>query len=297
VIFLNSQDRLSQVCARFSRAAGLYAGLVTVFVFICAVGPVTASSDSIGALSRVQAPAQNYRFPDTLSYVYTAEWRLWTAGTATLKMERSGNRQKVSSTADATGVVALLFHVHDVFESSFDPRTFCSDQINKHTEEGFRRRDTNIRFDYSRRKAVLNERNPRTNEAKHAEEDIPTCVTDVLSGIYYLGSLPLQVGAVYNIPVNDGGKTMDVSATVEAREQIKTEAGTFQTVRVRPDVLNGPLKQKGSLWIWYTDDPAHIPVQTRVRAFWGAFTIRLQRIDRRQSASVAAPGQTALQHP
>jgi hypothetical protein len=261
-----------------------------------APAPAAAASDTIGALARIQAPARNYRFPDSVSYIYTAEWRLWTAGTATLKIERSGNRQKVTSTADATGVVALLFHVHDVFESSFDPGTFCSDQINKHTEEGFRRRETHIRYDYFRHKAILDERNPRTNEAKHAEEDIPNCVTDVLSGIYYLGSLPLQVGATYNIPVNDGGKTMEVSATVEAREQIKTDAGTFQTVRVRPDVMDGDLKKKGTLWIWYTDDAAHIPVQTRVRAFWGAFTIRLQRIDRHMPASAAATAPTPSQN-
>jgi hypothetical protein len=268
--------------------------MASVAVAQAASGPLAPDSATIGALSRIQAPAPNYRFPDSVSYVYTAEWRLWTAGTATLKMERVGNQQKVSSTADATGVVALLFHVHDIFESSFDPNTFCSAQINKHTEEGFRRRETQIRFDYPRHKAVLDEKNPRTNEAKHAEEEIPNCVMDVLSGIYYLGSLPLRVGASYTVPVNDGGKTMNVSATVEAREPIKTDAGTFQTLRVRPDVLDGPLKQKGSMWIWYSDDAAHIPVQTRVRAFWGTITIRLQRVDRRVP-SVA--GTTASQAP
>jgi hypothetical protein len=243
---------------------------------------------SIGALARIQAPAQNYRFPDNVSYVYTAEWRLWTAGTATLKMERSGAQQRVTSTADATGVVALLFHVHDIFDSFFDSRTFCSGNITKHTEEGFRRKDTNIRFDYTRRKAVLDEKNLKANDSKHTEEDIPGCVTDVLSGIYYLGSLPLQVGSTYTFPVNDGSKTMEVRATVEGREAIKTDMGTFQTVRVQPVATSGPLNKKGSVWLWYSDDPAHIPVQVRVRAFWGTITVRLQRLDQPGGAATAA---------
>ncbi len=250
------------------------------------------TQDTVGALARIQAPAQSYKFPDNVTYVYTAEWRLWTAGTATLKMERSGAQQRIASTADATGVVALLFHVHDIFESSFDPHTFCSADISKHTEEGFRRKDTNIRFDYLRRKAVLDEKNPKANDSKHTEEDIPGCVTDVLSGIYYLGSLPLQVGSTYTFPVNDGGKTMEVRATVEGREAIKTDAGTFQTVRVQPVATSGPLNKKGSVWIWYSDDPVHIPVQVRVRAFWGTITVRLQRWDHPGGTATSASPST-----
>lgn len=254
------------------------------------INPALAAAQaraSIGSSARIQAPAQNYRFPDNVTYVYTAEWRLWTAGTATLKMERSGAQQRVTSTADATGVVALLFHVHDIFESSFDPRTFCSSNITKHTEEGFRRKDTNIRFDYARRKAVLDEKNPKAEDSKHTEEDIPACVMDVLSGIYYLGSLPLQVGSTYTFPVNDGGQTTEVRATVEGREAIKTDAGTFQTLRVQPVADAGPLNKKGSLWLWYSDDAAHIPVQVRVRAFWGTITVRLQRLDHPGGATAA----------
>ncbi len=248
---------------------------------------------TVGALARIQAPASNYRFPDNVTYVYTAEWRLWTAGTATLKMERSGGQRRVTSTADSTGVVALLFHVHDIFESSFDSPSFCSVGISKHTEEGFRRKDTNIRFDYAHRKAVLDERNPRANDSKHEEEDIPGCVMDVLSGVYYLGSLPLQVGSTYTFPVNDGGKTMEVQATVDGREAIKTDAGMFQTLRVQPVATSGPLNKKGSVWIWYSDDPAHIPVQVRVRAFWGTITVRLQRMDRPGSTATAAGPSTS----
>ena len=239
-----------------------------------------AGGDAIGALAHIQPPPPNHRFPDGTTYVYAAEWRIWTAGTASLRVEAAGSQQKVTAGADATGVVALLFKVHDRFESRFDPRTFCSQSLAKHTEEGLRQRDTQIWFDYARQKAVLQETNLRNNEKKHAEEDIPACVTDVLSGILYAGSLPLEVGHSYVFPLNDGGKTVNVRATVEGREQIKTEAGTYSTLRVRPEASEGVLKDRGKMWFWYSDDPQRIPVQMRARLFWGTLTIRLQRIDK-----------------
>ena len=234
----------------------------------------------IGPLSHIQPPPSGYSFPAAVTYVYNTEWRIWTAGTATLRLERLGNQQRVIGTVESIGFVALLYRVHDRFESRFDPRSFCSEQLNKHTEEGLRRRDTDIRFDYSRRKSILDETNLRDGQKKRTEQNIPGCVTDVLSAIYYVGSLPLQVGSTSVFPLNDGGQTVDVRLAVEGREQIKTDAGTFNTLRVRPEANSGMLKDRGKMWIWYTDDAQRIPVQMQARMFWGTLTLKLQRIER-----------------
>jgi len=237
--------------------------------------------DTIGPVSHVVAPPVNYSYSNGVSYVYEVEWRLWTAGTATLHMENAGNQQKVTATADSAGVVALLYTVHDRFESLIDRRSFCSQRISKHTEEGFHKKDTSIRFDYRSQKAVLDERNLKNNETKHAQENIPGCVVDVASGLYYVGTLPLQNDVSYTFPLNDGGKTVDVRATVEGREQVKTDAGTFNTVRVRTEDTSGALRKRGAIWIWYTDDANRIPVQMRARAFWGTLNFKLARVERK----------------
>jgi hypothetical protein len=241
--------------------------------------PRTASTPSIGPASRIEPPPQNYHFPDNQTFVYDAEWRLWNAGTATITMEPDGASQKVTGAAISTGFAAVLFTVQDRFESHFDRRTFCSQRLYKHTEEGTRKRDTNILYDYRQHKAVLNERNLRTNEVKQQTEDIPSCVTDVLSGVFYVGSLPLLPNSTHTFPLNDGGKTVDVKATVEGREQIKTTAGTYNTVRVRTEADTGAMKKRGSIWIWYTDDANRTPVQMRARAFWGTLNLKLNRVE------------------
>ncbi len=222
----------------------------------------------------------NFRFANGQVLHYTAEWRLWTAGTATIRVDQAGSEQHVTATAESAGAVAVLYRVADRFDSFFDRKSFCSTRINKHSEEGLHRRETKIQFDYARKKSILDETNLKTDEKKHTEEDIPGCVTDVLSSIYYVGSMPLEPGSKYVFPLNDGGKTYDVTAVVEAREEIKTDAGTFRTVRVQPSGGGGVLKSRGKLWVWYSDDAAHIPVQMRARMFWGTLTFRLTKVDR-----------------
>lgn len=231
--------------------------------------------------SRIFAPAPSYTFPNGEVLSYEVEWRLLIAGAATLRLDAVDNHERVTATADSTGAFSVLYPVHDRFEARFDRRTFCSEGITKHTEEGFRRLDTVIHFEYGRHKSVLHEKNLKTGQSKQDENDIPGCVTDVVSGIFYVSSLPLQVGQTYTFPLNDGGKTNDVQVRVEAREDIKTPAGTFHCVRVQPEATSGVLRRKGQIWVWYSDDASHIPVQMRARMFWGTVTFRLSRVERK----------------
>jgi Protein of unknown function (DUF3108) len=232
----------------------------------------------IGAAAHIEPLRPGFEFLHGQTLNYEADWRYWTAGVATLRLEHSGSQEHLAGTADSSGVVALLYRVQDRFNSYFDARTLCSSKLIKHTEEGSHRRETVITYDYSRGKAVLEERNLKDNQQKRIENDIPGCVTDVVSGILYVGSLPLQPNANYTFPLNDGGKTVTVQAHVEGKEQVKTPAGTFQTIRVGPEGDSGILKNHGRIWIWYTDDAQHLPVQIRAKLFWGTLTVYLSSI-------------------
>jgi len=229
--------------------------------------------------SQVLPPPPNYKFPAGQTYVYAVEWHLFNAGTATVRMDSDG-QHRVTATAESSGVVNTLFKVHDHFEAQFDPRTFCSLAINKHTEEGTHKRNTMVKFDYAQNKSLLDEKNLKTGEQKHEQTDIPSCVTDVITGFYYLASLPLGPGYQSVFPVNGGGKTTIADAKVEAREQIKVPAGGFQALRVHVEAISGPLQGKGSVTVWYSDDANRTPVQMRSKLGWGTLLFRLLRIDR-----------------
>lgn len=241
----------------------------------------TPSSGPVIAAPTIAKPRPEWQFPLGQTYVYSAQWRVFNAGIATLRMEKAGRENRVVGTADGSGAVAVLYHVQDRLESFFDPATFCSRNISRHTEEGFRRIENSVTFDYQKGKAILDQKNLKKNETRHEEHEIPSCVTDILSGVYYAASLPLEPGRSFSFPLNDGGSTVNVNLRVEAREQIKTPAGTFNTVRVQPEASSGVLNDKGKIWIWYSEDALRAPVQMRARMYWGTLTFTLIRIDKR----------------
>jgi len=207
------------------------------------------------------------------------EWHLFTAGSARVSLQGDGGQQHVVATAVSAGVVNALYKVSDRFEAFFDPHRFCSLKVSKHIEEGSHARQSELLFDYNRSKSVLDEKNLKNGETKHVENDIPACVSDVVSGFYYLASLPLQAGNFHTFQINDGGKTTEVTAHVEAREQVKVPAGTFQTVRVKVEAVSGAMKGKGTVWTWFTNDANHTPVQMRSKLGWGTLLFRLQKVD------------------
>jgi hypothetical protein len=241
----------------------------------------TPSQQSVITAPAIVKTHSEYSLPVGQTFVYTGEWRIFNAGIASLRLEQAGGEDHVVGTATATGSVALLYHVQDRYESFFDPASLCSRSTSRHIEEGFRRVDTNIAFDYQHRKVVFDQKNIRKNESKHQEHELTACVTDLLSAVYYVASLPLQPAGFYSFPLNDGGQTLIVNVHVEAREQIKTPAGAFNTIRIRPESATGLLKDKGKFWIWYSDDAARIPVQIRARMSWGTLTLMLLRIEKK----------------
>ena len=258
--------------------------LLTAALVLLAVaqaqGGKTRTPDSVGPAAHILPPAPNYRFPNGQTFVMSVEWHFFNAGIARVRMESAGTQQKVTAVADSMGTVNLLYGIHDRFESYFDARTFCSQRVFKHTEEGSRRRETEVRFEYQRRKSVLTEKNLKTQEIKRLENDVPACLTDVVTGFYYVAAQQLAPGRIYTFPINDGGKTTEVRATVASREQVKVPAGEFNAVRVEAEPISGPLKDKGKIWVWFSDDNVHVPVQMRAKLRWGTLVFKLQRIEK-----------------
>jgi Protein of unknown function (DUF3108) len=218
-------------------------------------------------------PAANFSFPAKQTLNYAVDWRVFPAGQATFHLEQVGNMQHVVATGESIGAVNLLFRVNDHFESYFNRTTGCSSSFAKQLQEGRRQITSTLRFENG--KQVLQEKNLVSGTSKSQEAAIPPCVTDLMSAIFYGGSQPLQPGASFHMPVADAMRVVDVTMKAEAREQVVTLAGTFQTIRVQPIADAGVVKNRGNIWIWYTDDERHMPVQMRARLFWGTITMRL----------------------
>jgi hypothetical protein len=194
-------------------------------------------------------PRAGYSFPQKQTLTYSVDWRVFPAGTVTMHLETDGNMERVTVTADSI--------------------------------EGRRQVNTDLKFNYAQNKAILNEKNLVSGISKHQEAPIPSCVTDLLSALFYTASQPLAAGQSFQVPVADAMKTIPVTMKVEDGEVVRTPLGTYQTIRVQPTADTGVVKNRGNIWIWYTDDDRHIPVQMRARLFWGTITFQLTAIEQK----------------
>jgi hypothetical protein len=228
------------------------------------------------------APSLPFNPGETLTYDVT--WSIFPAGevTATLKQVDGSSPEtyEVITRARSQGVVSLLYKVQNEFHSVFDPRTFCSEEIHKKVNEGSRHKDTRIVFDSARRLAILDELDLSKPDAppKHAENEIPACVTDVITAFYYVRGQPLHVGEQIRLPINDGAKTYDVGVEVQAREQIQTPLGTRFAFRVEPKVFGGLYKRKGRMLVWFSDDEQRLPLRIKASMPVGTITGTLSSV-------------------
>jgi len=232
----------------------------------------------LASASRILPPASAYTFPAE-KYVFSVQWRFFNAGTATVQIQPSASGEHVTATAESAGFPDKIFHVHNIFDADVDPRSYCTLHVSKHSEEGPRRHNMNENLNYTRLKSEVDFKDLKTSETKHTEFDIPACVTDVISGFFYVASLPLTPGYSETFPVNDNGKTTDVMIKVEGRERVKGPTGEYETLRVGAEPLSGPMKEKGVLWVWFTDDARHMPVLMKSKLGWATLLFQLQRIE------------------
>jgi hypothetical protein len=245
----------------------------TAAIVLCALALAAAALGQQAAL--LAPPRAGFSFPQKQTLIYSVDWRVFPAGTSILHFEAMGNRERLTANADTIGAINLLFHVSDRFQSTFDREKGCTYEFDKQTVEGRRRIDSTLRLDNAQSKSILDEKNLVTGQTKHLEAPVQACLTDLLTGVYYASSQPMEVGRTFVIPVVDALHTVPVTMKVEGREEIKTTLGTFKTLRVQPTADAGVVKNRGNIWIWYTDDERHLPVQMRARLFWGTITFRL----------------------
>lgn len=220
-----------------------------------------------------------YSFPAHQVLTFSVDWRVFTAGIAVFHLDQQGAQERVTATADSIGAVNMLFPVVDRFQSGFDRTTGCSSEFRKQLSEGPRKVTGDLTFDYHAGKQTLVEKNLLKITSKTQTASIPPCVTDSLSAIFYAASQPMVVGQNFRFPLADSMRTVTVTMKVEGKEEIKTPAGTFQTIRVQPTADEGIVRNRGNIWIWYSDDARHIPVQIQARLFWGTITFHLQSFE------------------
>lgn len=181
-------------------------------------------------------------------------------------------------------------------ESTVDDSTFRVTRTVKHDEQKDRIRDSEALFDYSDKRVVYTEVDPKDpmKPARKIASEIEGTTHDLVSSVYTLRMLPLAVGKTFDLKVSDSGLVYDVPVKVTAREIQKTEIGRMMCFRVEPQVF-GPgrlIEGDGSMIIWITDDARRIPVRSRVNASVGKIEIKIQSVSNAKAKSASPASMT-----
>jgi hypothetical protein len=212
---------------------------------------------------------------------YNIEWRLISAGKAVIDwrpVEIEGHSGwQAHLDLQSAGMVSRLYKV-DMESISHIDHDFCAVSTLTTGREGSRRRETSVTFDAEARKAFYRERDLVKNTLiSNQQVPIPSCVHDVLGGMFYLRGLELEPGKSIEIPVSDGKKSAMAKVEAQQREDVKVPDGTFKTVRYEIYLFNNVLyRRPAHLNVWLSDDNRKLPVQIRVRLQIAIGTITLQ---------------------
>jgi len=223
---------------------------------------------------------QGAGLPAKETFSYGADWRLFNAGKARVEVTSTTEprpQSQIKVHLESTGFVSRLFKVEDDYTTQMN-RNLCAETVHMVSHEGNRMRETNITFDAEAKKANYLERDRAKNNAVvlSQEIEVPPCVHDVVGALFFLRTLNLEPGQSTQIPVSDGKKSVMVKVEAQAREDVKTPAGTFKTMRYEVYLFNNVLYQRSARAnIWLSEDRRRLPVQIRVRMTITIGTINL----------------------
>jgi len=218
---------------------------------------------------------------------FAIRWGVVTGGYATLSVpsiDLIGGQPAyhILSEAHSTGVVDTFYKVRDKNEAWMDKTSPRSLGYSKKIHEGNYSVDEVVELDQTARTFHTTEIRHDKNDAKEEKKgEIPPNVLDILSSLYYIRSVPLEVGKTFTIDVHSGDKTWPLLVKVKKLEKVKVKAGKFLCYRVEPVLRErGIFIAKGKkMEVWMTADARHMPVLMRSEIFIGHVSAELVKMN------------------
>ena len=217
---------------------------------------------------------------------YELSWGFITAGYATIEVKaRNDGKSEIYTYATANKTVNKFYPVHDTVFTLVRNKGLMTDVFRKSLHEGTFHNKSLIRFDRNAKRALLSDtvfKDPVKHVVKRSAD---TSVTieglehSIMSAFYLVRTLPLKEGATSRFSAVSGKKRYELKVIVHKRETIKTDLGSFKTVKVEP-VLDGDgiFNSSGRIFIWFTDDEKRIPVLMQCEIALGSIKAELTKV-------------------
>jgi hypothetical protein len=243
-----------------------------ILVFLAAAAGTIGSIDRTTASRPEPAPKPvetKVPFHVGEKMTYQAKVNFINAGTATMSVEgieQVRGHPTYHTVFDVRGKL-LLFHVNDHYESWFDTASLISLHHTQHIDETKNQADRTYDFYPDRRVYVRNGvENPSVPDP-----------LDEGSFIYFMRSVPLEVGKTYEFNRYYHVDRNPVVIQVERKEHIKVPAGEFDAIVVKPTIKSkGLFSENGEAEVWFSDDSTRTLLRLKSKLPFGTLYLELK---------------------
>ncbi|MBT3252097.1 MAG: DUF3108 domain-containing protein [Candidatus Marinimicrobia bacterium] len=213
-------------------------------------------------------------FQEGEKLVYSAGFRLFAAGTATMEIVSDSlggsSVYRIISRTRTGGLLDRFYRVRDEIDVWLDKGDFNLLRMNKKIREGSHKKNFHAIIDTSNNTATMGDKTL----------ELPDHVLDPMSAIYFLRMQDLSLGKNYSFNSFDNGKLKNVLVSVKKEETISVPAGIFKCILVTPSSGDGSalLKNNGQMKIWFSADNQKIPVKIEQNTNIGTMILELKKV-------------------
>ena len=164
----------------------------------------------------------------------------------------------------------FFYKVNDVMQSWIDTETLSSLRFTQDLEEGSRHRERHFEIYPDRAVYVEASKGPQ----EHASVSQPL---DDASFLYFIRTIPLEVGRTYEFNRYFRPDRNPVRVRVLRKERIVVPAGTFNAIVVRPTIkAKGIFAENGEAELWLSDDDRKMVLQLKSKMSFGSLNLFLR---------------------
>lgn len=165
----------------------------------------------------------------------------------------------------------FMYRVNDVYESWMDAETLSSLRFVQELEEGGK--DIERRFEIYPERSIF----VQTSKKPSKEEQSVSQPLDDGSFLYFIRTIPLEVGQTYDFNRYFRPDRNPVRIKVLRKERVKVPAGTFDAIVVQPVIkTKGIFSENGHAEVWLSDDEKHIMLQLKSKLSFGSLNLYLK---------------------
>jgi hypothetical protein len=166
----------------------------------------------------------------------------------------------------------FFYKVNDVFESWSDVTNFTSLRYHSDQEEGGRDREK--RYEIFPNRGVYVEKTAANGGEEQKSVDKPL---DDGSFLYFIRTVPLEVGETYVFNRYFRPDRNPVTIKVLRKERVKVPAGVFDAIVIQPIIkTRGIFSEEGEAQVWLMDDPSRIMLQMKSKLKIGSINLYLK---------------------